>query len=430
MINKLMQPMRWLFTAALTAIICWLPQTSSANDVIRDADAGVFKILVDFKNGTEAEGTGFLVSRDGFVATNNHVVDGAIKIIAVKKISGKPASIYTGKLVSRSKGLDIALIKLEGFSGGVALPVATQLPAKGERVFALGYPGAADIAVNRKEDIDSILESTVTEGIVGRVFDGSWPNGSDVPVKIVQHSAPISPGNSGGPLLDQCGNVIGINTGQPNGEIRVLGPNVAVSVQKQGVFFASSITELIPELKSKGITVAETHGVGNCVTGNSVGLGQKGAVGSTLQIVIILVAITSITLVAFAIYFYTRKPKAVVESYTHYIKRTKPENSKAIIGRSRSVVCRTTSGRKFTFEIKPESTFTLGRDRSESQFVVDDQSVSRRHVQIRNLNGCLQIRDLGSTNGTFVNGTRIADSFKDIGPSDTIHLGKATLEIQ
>lgn len=412
-------------------VLTFAASLAQANSVIAKADESVYRIFVKFGSGKYAQGTGFVVSADGLVATNNHVVENAIKIVAVKKQSGKSPAILQGKVVSRSAGLDIALVRFDGLNAK-ALSIATKLPEKGEKVFAIGYPGVADEAISLEHNEESALESTVTEGIVGRVFDGAWPGRSES-MKIVQHSAAISPGNSGGPLLDQCGNVVGINTGLPFGEIRILSPNVAKVVQNQGVFFASSILELIPELRSKGVVVPETSGSSKCVnSATAVSIEAQKTSFGIWHYLIIALGFASIVLVAIAFYFFSKKPKILTESYTHYIKRTKPVQSQSstLTGKDFLLGSESPSGEKQSFKIKDGSTYNLGRDHSSSQYVIDDPSVSRRHAQVRNINGKLQIRDLGSTNGTFVNGKRAGDTFMDISMSDTILLGKVTLKVR
>lgn len=419
-----------LLSVLCLAAVCLTASFAHANSIIQHADSGVFKIFVKLGNGKYGQGTGFAVSSDGLLATNDHVVKNAIKIVAVKKLPEKPVTVHEGRVVSHSASLDVALVKFDGLNA-TPLTIATNLPEKGEKVFAIGYPSVADDAISLEQNKESALESTVTEGIVGRVFDGSWPGGNDS-MKIVQHSAAISPGNSGGPLLNQCGNVIGINTGLPFGEIRILSPNVAKVVQNQGVFFASSILELIPELRAKGVAIPETSGVDTCgnVTQSTTSI-QRAGPGGTLTYLVIMIAITSIVLICFAIYFFSKKPKVVTESYTHYIKRTNSSSS-ARAEREPQVIMtyELRTGQEKSFRLQEGKTYTLGREQATNQFVVDDASVSRKHAQVRNLHGRLQIRDLGSTNGTFVNYVRVGESFVDVNNTDTITLGKAALNIR
>src|SRR2546427_1821994 len=138
-----------------------------------------------------AVGSGFILSADGYIVTNNHVVDDATAI-QVKLADGRELA---AKVVGRDPKTDLSLLKVEA----TALPVIpvgdSNALQVGEPVMAIGNPFG--------------LEQTVTTGIVsatGRVI-GSGPYDN-----FIQTDASINPGNSGGPLINARGEVIGINT--------------------------------------------------------------------------------------------------------------------------------------------------------------------------------------------------------------------------
>jgi len=137
-------------------------------------------------------GSGFIIDRDGYIVTNNHVVDGADTI----KVILKDETEYPAKVIGRDPVTDIALIKIEakGNLPTVALGSSDDLKV-GEWVTAIGSPFG--------------LQYTVTAGIVsakGRAI-GSGPYDD-----FIQTDASINPGNSGGPLINMKGEVVGINT--------------------------------------------------------------------------------------------------------------------------------------------------------------------------------------------------------------------------
>ncbi|MHB8910528.1 MAG: DegQ family serine endoprotease [Syntrophales bacterium] len=166
-------------------------------------------------------GSGFIISPDGYIFTNNHVVEQADKII-VKLSDGKE---YEAKVIGKDAKTDIALIKVKSTD---SLPVAETGDSDklrvGDWVLAIGNPFG--------------LEQTVTAGIVsakGRVI-GAGPYDN-----FIQTDASINPGNSGGPLFNMEGKVIGINT--------------AIVAQGQGIGFAIPISmakTILPDLKAKG----------------------------------------------------------------------------------------------------------------------------------------------------------------------------------
>jgi len=166
-------------------------------------------------------GSGFIMSREGYILTNNHVVEEADQI-KVKLSNGKE---YEGKVVGRDPKTDLALVKIEGSSDLQPLKLGNSEDLKvGSWVVAVGSPFG--------------LEQTVTAGIVsakGRVI-GSGPYDN-----FIQTDASINPGNSGGPLVNLKGEVVGINT--------------AIIAEGQGIGFAIPINmakEVASQLQNQG----------------------------------------------------------------------------------------------------------------------------------------------------------------------------------
>ncbi len=135
-------------------------------------------------------GSGFIINADGYVVTNNHVVDGATEI-RVKLADGRE---FPAKVVGRDAKTDLALLKIDA-TGLPVVPLGDSSTLQvGEPVMAIGNPFG--------------LEQTVTTGIVsatGRVI-GEGPYD-----EFIQTDASINPGNSGGPLINTRGQAIGIN---------------------------------------------------------------------------------------------------------------------------------------------------------------------------------------------------------------------------
>ncbi len=169
-------------------------------------------------------GSGFLIRADGLVLTNNHVVDGADKL-EVKLADGR---VFAGKVLGTDPHTDLALVHLEGASGlpAVALGKSDALSV-GDWVLAIGSPMG--------------LEQTATTGIVSAKKRGSLGLYQNSYVDFLQTDAAISPGNSGGPLFNLDGEVIGINTA-------IAGPG-------RGLGFAVPIDQVkavLPQLHAKG----------------------------------------------------------------------------------------------------------------------------------------------------------------------------------
>jgi serine protease Do len=176
-------------------------------------------------------GSGFVVDREGYIITNNHVVENADEI-KVKLSNGKE---FDAKVVGRDPKTDIALIRINGSSDLQPLKMGDSDALKvGNWVVAIGSPFG--------------LEQTVTAGIIsakGRTI-GAGPYDN-----FIQTDASINPGNSGGPLINTNGEVIGINT--------------AIVASGQGIGFAIPVNmakEVMPQLKDKGKVTRGWIGVG------------------------------------------------------------------------------------------------------------------------------------------------------------------------
>ena len=143
----------------------------------------------------QAAGSGFLVSADGYVVTNNHVVENATKITIV--LSDKRE--LSARLVGRDEESDLAVLKVEGGRFPFVSFELESKPRVGDWVLAVGNPLQ--------------LGGTATAGIVsaiGRDLPADSPG--SLPAEYLQIDAPINRGNSGGPTFDTYGRVIGVNT--------------------------------------------------------------------------------------------------------------------------------------------------------------------------------------------------------------------------
>ncbi|MGO9807226.1 MAG: Do family serine endopeptidase [Rhodomicrobium sp.] len=154
------------------------------------------KFFHDHDNSTakvpvEAQGSGFFISADGYLVTNNHVVDNASEVQVITDDS----QTYTAKVVGTDKQTDLALLKVDSDKKFPFVTLSKEKPKIGQWVVAMGNPFG--------------LGGTVTAGIVsaeGRdIGEGPYDN-------FIQIDAPINRGNSGGPTFDLKGEVVGVNT--------------------------------------------------------------------------------------------------------------------------------------------------------------------------------------------------------------------------
>ncbi|WP_293037116.1 S1C family serine protease [Paraburkholderia sp.] len=133
-------------------------------------------------------GSGFFVSEDGALVTNAHVVQGCSKLA----VWNGERTLKASK-VALDIDVDLAVLRVNGRRGSTALFART--PEVGETIYALGYPLGVD------EQAPLVFQQGMIASLSG--FDGKR--------YLLQHSAPLNHGNSGGPLLDSAGNVTGVN---------------------------------------------------------------------------------------------------------------------------------------------------------------------------------------------------------------------------
>src|SRR5579859_7272735 len=137
-------------------------------------------------------GSGVIVTRDGYILTNNHVVDGAQDV----KVTLQDGREFTAKVIGRDDKSDIAVIKIDAKDLPVVPFADSQKVHVGDVVLAIGNPFG--------------VGQTVTHGIVSATDRGGM--GIEDYENFIQTDAPINPGNSGGALVDVEGRLIGINT--------------------------------------------------------------------------------------------------------------------------------------------------------------------------------------------------------------------------
>ncbi len=169
-----------------------------------------------------AQGSGFVISPDGYVVTNNHVIDNASKI----QISFDKDNKYDAELVGTDPRTDIALLKIKAPQAFPFVKFSDKQPRVGDWVIAVGNPFG--------------LGGTVTAGIVSA-------QGRDIgsgPYDYMQIDAAVNRGNSGGPTFNLDGDVVGVNTAiySPSGG------NVGIAF----AIPAKTVTDVVTQLKSSG----------------------------------------------------------------------------------------------------------------------------------------------------------------------------------
>ena len=340
-------------------------------------------------------GTGFFIGTPGedpeYIVTNSHVVEEFI--LAGKALGGGELHVLFDQddeaeayLVDYDYEKDIAVLRLENPTDKrVALqmrePADTML---GDEVYAVGYPLAADLTV---QAVNSFRpdDATVTTGSISRLLTESGTGR-----QLIQTDTAMSGGNSGGPLVDGDGAVLGINT--------------AASDLDQNLFYAVSIAEILPMLDRNNIAYTlydESAGAGN--TALYVGIGA--AVVVVIAVVVILSRKKKPAEAA------PTQPEEKQPAGTPVLRSLSPQHGGMVVQLHRQPV-------------------QIGRDSAVCRLVYQDGTpgVSSRHCQVYydEREGVFVVTDLNSTYGTFLaGGQRISpETPAKLPPKSTFYLGE------
>lgn len=220
-----------------------MPKPAMADPAdIAAAARGVVRVVIVGRDGNElfpvSHGTGFAVAADKIV-TNAHVVEELAMIpgLSIAIVPPQGGEAVPGKLLSYSPRNDLALVETEQPMRLPPLAIASIAPGDSALVSAVGYPMSVDRAQGLSiADVFRAQPPVKSRGYLS----GERPARS---FDTILHTAPIARGNSGGPLLDNCGRVVGVNS---------------FGTESQGTdaefFFAVSVRELLPFLRANGIT--------------------------------------------------------------------------------------------------------------------------------------------------------------------------------
>lgn len=392
-------------------------------------------------------GSGFVINDQGYVATNHHVVKGSEKI---EVPDGGWEKVLTAEVIWSSADVDLAVIRVKSLKRP-AVPLAVQEPKRGSAVWAVGFPGPGDSMVRRAKGRPSLV-ATVTSGVVGKIFIGGHKSDNKTFRRMIQHSAEVNAGNSGGPLFNSCHQVIGVHTYGKRTILEVVkdkrtGKSIAVGRTAHGIFNGSHVSVLIENLRARNI--AFTPATGICATG---------APGATLPVMIYVYIAAATLLGAAGLILALRKPRErivkVVETYSQMVRRKRSEM--AVAGDERPKVSKRpvaahadtavpgwhfegydSDGHGVEFVVKEgeltRSTegFLLGRQEALVNYMIPDRSVSRRHARIVAVGREIGIVDLNSTHGTWVSGRKLAANSTPvvIEPGSRVALGGVSFKV-
>lgn len=208
-------------------------------------------VSIDVRNqGTEDQGTGMIISSDGLVMTNNHVIALGVGGGTITVTRSGSTKTLPAVLVGRDPSNDVALLRIENASNLPPVTFGNSSKVQvGDAAVAIGNAlGLAAGTPTVTQGIISALGRTVTAG-------DSSSSSTETLTNMIQTDAAINPGNSGGPLLDAAGDVIGMNT--------AVAGNTSSGSSAQNIGFAipsARIELLLPELEKGGTASPSTGG--------------------------------------------------------------------------------------------------------------------------------------------------------------------------
>lgn len=252
----------------------------------------------------------------------------------------------------------------------------------GDGVTALGFPAISDSATSEGYMLATVDDVTLTNGVVSRFFDSVSATASDglISGRLIQSTAAINSGNSGGPLVDETGAVVGINT---------------YTVSSQDTSVTSAYYALRIQYAKDAL---DKLGIAYDVSGQTTG---------GLPVGVILAVAAVVVLAAGAAIVVSRKKKAAPEPLPQPQPEPVPDPSDS--GYRIQGVSGALEGRRY--RIPASGSILLGRDESQCGvvFPTDTPGVSGRHCAVWFENGTVYLKDLGSSHGTFLSpGSRLA----------------------
>jgi hypothetical protein len=444
----LIERRRALACAAAVLAVLLLPSVAGADPGMESLQQAVVHIWVRLPDGQHiVTGSGFVVSKDGYIVTNDHVIDNEQLIVVLLQGEDEPhtAADYdnffrTGrvaKVISRSPGRDLAVIKVDQLSV-TPLTISNAMLEKNMPVYAIGYPGAAE-----KVFKSPTADPTVTNGVIGRLYTAPLTDSDDAEsIPLIQHNAPINHGNSGGPLLDDCGRVIGINTW---GNFDHLDSGGALETSA-GVYYASRSLNLIPFLQANNVPASVTSDV--CKISLFQRIMQRGLMDGGVAVLLLAM------LAGMALLF--RRPRKII---LETVNRTAEAVSRRVSGKPQNGGAAAMETRKhpspakgsfeklrftgrheaapYSFEVtrsllqRSRNGAIVGRLHSGVDVLVENDEVSRRHARIYLDGDRVVIEDLGSLNGTQADGVRLPQEMPaPLKPGSVVRLGPLAFDVK
>lgn len=401
---------------AMAWMLCGTARAELAEKVAERMKKSTVRVVIIKDNKVQGHGSGFIISGLGHVATNKHVIAEAEKAVVAycqdERVFLRPAT-----LVCVSSTTDLAILKIDPIPSTEVVQIASTELATGQTVMTVGFPGAIEgaawatlegVVFNDKPGEGRITNPDVQSDFVPAVFPGAVAKIVSISgSRWVLHSAKISGGNSGGPLIDADGRVCGINT-------------AIIPAAMAGADYPISIHA------SELVTLARAHSIPIDVTSSKASSGGVG--GGSKLLMWLLVVLAAFAVVLFLLVL--RKPRMVmVDAVSKLVHSRRPDSpphgdrahlpthappSRPLNGGTMRLRGRDLHGLSYDLSFteadfrRAGGRLIIGRNPDLSQLPLAHDSVSRQHTSLTLQGTVVLVEDRNSGNGTKLNGRDLA----------------------
>ncbi len=398
------------------------------SEVVADTDRAVGRVLTYLGVQGKGTGSGFIFGRRNdkvLFLTNHHVIADGDTFFVGFRVSGETRR-YKARVIAASHIVDLAVMEIDpgqrGFHRHQPLTIARGKQGKAVHVAAIGYPSLSEAITTGEIDDPAYFEATVTTGTISKVYIGNFGEGGRF--EIVQHTADINLGNSGGPLIDQCASVVGVNTLVP-------GLQQGNGTVPQGTFWSSSNQTVSNYLRQNNLPYIP--GSSTCNPANRQTPDREPEVvdqpaptpeatetGKMRQIYAFSALLGVLALFG-GVFFFSSKKTGSASA-----RRASASNLSAQGGKPQMAI-KIGSAKMTLTNADLARGVVLGRD-AACDLQIEHKDISRRHARLSVKDRKLMIEDFSSSNGTTIGGKRIPPkTTQQINTSSDVAIAKIPL---